>query len=280
MSVKFLIDSASDMTPEEAAALGVFCLPIQISFDQQTYEDAVTLTHEEFYKKLASSDDLPVTSQINPLIYEEKYKELIADSSSLVVIALSSKLSGTYQNAVMAAQEYPDRVFVVDSLNATSGQYVLLLRGLELAAQGLSAQQIAQKLDEEKSKLRVVAVIDTLEYLKKGGRISSAVALAGGLLGIKPAIAVKDGSIEMAGTARGSKKAQQLLQELIEREGGINWNMPVSMIYSGTDTALKDFMAVTQTLWRGHENVPLRSLGGAIGTHIGPGAFGVAFFQK
>lgn len=280
MSVKFLTDSACDMLPKEAAALGVTCIPIQITINDVTYEDAVTITHQEFYEKLAASEKLPVTSQINPMIYADYYERLTENGDEVVVICLSSALSGTYQNAVMAAEDFPGKVFVVDSLSATSGQIILIQRGLELAAQGLSAAQIAQALEEEKKKIHVVALVDTLEYLKKGGRISPTVALAGGLLGIKPAIEVKDGSVVMAGTARGLKKGHELTRSLIEKYGGIDWSKPMSLIYSGDDSMLRKFMETTHELWDGHGELPIHSLGGTIGTHIGPNAYGIAFFEK
>ena len=279
MSVKFIIDSASDILPEEAKALGVTHIPLQVLFGEQIYDDAVTLSHEEFYEKLAASKDLPTTSQIVPAAFDECYKKLVDEGHEVVAITISSKLSGTYQSAVIAAEDYEGKVFVVDSLSATIGERVLLQRGLELAAQGLSAAEIAQTLDEEKTKIRVVAMIDTLEYLKKGGRISATVALAGGLLAIKPAIEVKDGEVAMAGTARGTQKCHALLQELIDKYGGVNFSKPVAFVYSGNDdTPVKNFIAATPEL-QDKGDLPIRSLGCAIGTHVGPGAYGVAFFE-
>lgn len=280
MSIKFLTDSACDITPTEAERLGVTFIPIQITFGAESYEDAVTLPHNEFYKKLSESKDLPITSQINPMAYDEHYKELTANGDEVVVITLSSGLSGTYQNAVIAAEQYAGKVFVVDGLNATAGQFILLKRGIELAGAGLTAEEIARTLEEGKQKIRVIALIDTLEYLKKGGRISAAVAFAGGALGIKPAIEVKNGKIEMAGTARGAAKGHQLMRGLIENYCGIDWDKPLSFIYSGDDSRLQDFIKGTEDMWDSHEDLPRRSLGGTIGTHIGPGAYGVAFFEK
>ena len=184
MAVKFIIDSASDVLPWEAQALGVTHLPMTVSFGEETYRDAVDISHRDFFEKLAASKELPTTSQIPPVVFEETYEKLVAEGYEVVAITISSKLSGTYQSAVIAAQGYSGRVFVVDSLSAAVGERVLLQRGLEMAKQGLSAEQIAKGLDEEKLRLRLVAVIDTLEYLKKGGRISATAAIAGGLLGI------------------------------------------------------------------------------------------------
>lgn len=281
MRVKFIIDSASDVLPEEAKTLDVAHLPLQVMFGSDTYNDGVDLSHKEFYEKLTASKELPTTSQITPAVFEERYKELTSEGDSVVVITISSKLSGTYQSAVIAAEDYEGKVFVVDSLSAAVGERILLMRGLELAQQGLTAQQIANILDQEKHKVRVMAVLDTLEYLKKGGRISATVALAGSLLSIKPAVQIKDGEVVMAGTARGTKKGNQLLKQLIEQYGGINFSKPAAFVYSGlNDDLLQSFIADCPELWQGHTDIGAHNLGCAIGTHVGPGAYGIAFFEE
>lgn len=280
MGVQFLIDSASDILPEEAARLGISCIPMQVAFGDRIFADSVTLSHKEFYRELASCSALPVTSQINPSIYEDYYKKLTATGDQLVVITLSSQLSGTCQSARIAAADFPGQVFVVDSLTATVGERILLLRGLELKKAGLSAEQIAKTLDEEKHRIRLVATIDTLEYLKKGGRISAAVAFAGELLGIKPAIQIQDGQVVMAGKARGGKQAHILLNQLIDSHGSMDWDMPVAAVYAKNDETLLQFIERTPELLNNQNRFSIHSLGCTIGSHIGPGAYGIAFFAK
>ena len=279
MAIRFLIDSASDLLPEEAAELGVTCIPMQITFGTETYEDGVTLSHKDFYEKLGTCKELPVTSQINPAVYESYLTRLTANGDEVIVITLSSGLSGTTQSARIAAEEFPGKVFIVDSLNATVGQRILLLRGLELAKEGLSAAEIAKKLDCEKLKIRLVAIIDTLDYLKKGGRISAATAFAGAALGIKPAIAVVDGKIANVGKARG-RQTISLMKQLIENAGQIDWEKPSAFVFSCNDAALRQFIEATPELWEDYPLPPAHSLGCTIGTHIGPGAYGFAFFEK
>lgn len=177
MAVRFIIDSASDILPREAQQLGLIHLPLKVLFGDQEYADAVDLTHEKFYEMLVESNTLPTTCQIPPADYEAAYEQVIRQGDTAVVVTLSSKLSGTYQSAVIAAEEYAGKVFIVDSESVCIGERILILRGLELAKAGLCAQQIATQLDAEKKKLRVMALLDTLEYLKKGGRISAATAL-------------------------------------------------------------------------------------------------------
>ena len=281
MSIHFVIDSASDILPQEAVQLGVTVLPLTVTFGQTTYRDSLDLTHREFYEKLASSKDLPTTSQLPPAEFADCFEALTAQGHDVVVITVSSKLSGTYQSAVIAASDYPGRVFVVDSLSAAIGQRVLLMRGLALADSGQTASQIARQLDEEKQRLRVMAIIDTLEYLKKGGRISAATALAGTVLSIKPAIEISDGLVAMAGKARGTRQGNALLRQLMDQYGGANLDAPYALVYSGLNNdLLQKFIDDQPDLWPCADNLPICSLGCVIGTHVGPGAYGIAFFEK
>ena len=275
MSVQFLIDSASDILPEEAQKMGVTCIPMEITFGDEIYQDGVTLSHNDFYSKLALCNTLPATSQINPTVYTEYFDKLTAQGDQLVVITLSSQLSGTYQSALIAAEDYQGRVFVVDSMNAAAGERLVLLRGLQLKDQGLSAKEIADTLDIEKTQIRLVAMIDTLEYLKKGGRISAAVAFAGAALGIKPAIAIVDGKVTMAGKARGLKPCHKLLKQQLDDAGEIDRDKPVAAVFSASDEGLQQFFADYPEL-----TATGYGLGCTIGTHIGPGAYGLAFFAK
>jgi DegV family protein with EDD domain len=282
MAVQIIIDSASDILPGEAQALGLIHLPLTVQFGGQEYADSVDLSHREFYEKLIESDTLPTTSQISPAAFQAAYQRVEQSGDTAVVITLSGKLSGTYQSAVIAAQDYENRVFVVDSENVTIGERLLILRGVALRDEGLSAPEIAQKLDQEKKSIRLMALLDTLEYLKKGGRVSSAVAFAGGLLAIKPVVAVENGHVAMAGKARGSKQGNNLLRQMIAQCGGIDFDRPFALAYSGlSDELLQKYIADSADLWQGQaQDLPISSVGCTIGTHVGPGAVAVAFFQK
>ena len=279
MSVKFVIDSASDLLPREAQALGVTCIPMKVIFGNQEYADGLDLSQNEFYEKLAHCQQLPTTCQVPPGDFEKTFASLVAQGHQVIAITLSSGLSGTYQSAMIAAGEFEGSVFVVDSLSAAVGERILLMRGLELANQGLSADRIAATLEQDKSRIRLVAILDTLENLKKGGRIGAATAFAGGLLAVKPAIKLVDGKVTMAGTARGHKKAYGLLKEMIEACGGVNFQMPAAFAYAGDDRLLKGFLQENEDLFAGNK-LPAYGLGCTIGTHVGAGAYGIAFFEK
>ena len=280
MSVKIITDSASDvLTPYHPA---VSVLPMTITFGDQQYRDKEELSHQRFYELLIESEQLPSTSQIGPAQFEEAFQAQVDAGHSVVAVILSGKLSGTYQSACIAAEEFPQKVFVVDSENAALGEGILVQRAAQLVDQGLEAPEIAQRLEDEKKDIRLIALLDTLEYLKRGGRISKSVAAIGGLLSIKPVIAVQNGEVCMLGKARGSKNVNNLLVQEIQKTTGIDFERPYCLGYSGFhNDMLQKYIADSRSLWEGHaEHLPIGTIGATIGTHIGPGAVGVAFFQK
>ena len=280
MNVRVITDSASDLLSPHRPEVTV--LPMTVTFGREAFQDGVNLTHHQFYEKLIEGEDLPTTSQIAPAQFEEAFRAAVESGEMVVAVVLSAKLSGTYQSACIAAEEFPGKVFVVDSANATIGELVLVERALELMDQGLDAPAIAARLEEEKRDIRLVALLDTLEYLKRGGRVSASVALVGGLLAIKPVVAVQDGEVVVLGKARGSKNGNNLLVQEIQKTGGVDFSRPYRLGYTGLDDGLlRKYITDSQTLWSEHvDALPLGTVGGTIGTHVGPGAIAVAFFQN
>ena len=256
--------------------LGEILAPIFIRF-----VDGVTIDHKAFYEKLVETDVHPTTSQATPADFMTEYEKAAQAGESAVVITLSSKLSGTYQSAVIAAADY-ENIYVVDSSSVTIGGAILTELALRLLDQGLDAREIAGRLEEAKGKIRLVALLDTLEYLKKGGRISKTVAFAGAVLNIKPVVSVIDGEIQMLGKARGSKMGNNLLVQEIEKAGGVDFSRPVLLGYTGlSDALLLKYIEDSRRLWEGGlEQVRYTTVGSVIGTHAGPGAIAVAFFTK
>lgn len=280
MSVRIIVDSACDISQSRGKELGIEILPIKTMFGEEEYLDGVTMTHEQFFEKLIESEKLPTTSQIPPFEYEQKFKEVKEAGDTAVCITLSSKLSGCYQSANIAADEYEDCITIIDSNNVCVGQQILVMLAVRLRDEGKSAEEIAQVLNEKKNKVRLIALLDTMEYLKKGGRISSATAMAAAVLSIKPVIAIEGGEVLAVGKARGSKNGNNLLKELIQKEGGIDFSLPYSLAYSGlSDALLKKYIQDSKELYDcGPDELPICTIGSTIGTHVGPGAIGVAFF--
>ena len=281
MAIKILTDSASDINQLEAEKMGIHLMPIPITFGETEYLDGVNLMPTEFYDKLESSQDLPVTSQITPFKYEEAFEELTKNGDQLIVITLSSKISGTYRNAVATAENFKGKVFVIDSLNACVGQRLVTQYALRLAQEGLSAEEIVEKVENAKTRVRLIAMIDTLKYLKKGGRISAAAAAIGGLVNLKPMISVIDGEVKVVGKTIGVKKAMQFINKEIEAKGGVDFDMPYGVLWSGHSSQNLEMWLQENGAKFGLEGTDKRyCLGGTIGTHIGSGAVGVAFFEK
>lgn len=257
-------------------------IPLTIRFGDKEYIDGVTIDSKVFYEMLTAGQDLPTTSQATPFVFEEAFEKAVEEGYQVVVITVSSKLSGTYQSAVMAAEEFPGKVFVVDSKSVAIGSGILTEYALELIDRGLDAENIAWKLMQKREEVRLVAVVDTLEYLKRGGRISKTAAIAGGLLSIKPVIGVEDGEIRMLGKARGAKQAGSMLLQEIEKAGGIDYDKPLLLGYTGTsDEGLKKFIEENASAWkRDAEQLPYTVVGSVVGTHAGPGAVAAAFFSR
>ncbi|MBQ8658180.1 MAG: DegV family protein [Clostridia bacterium] len=280
--VKLMVDSASDINAKEAEELGVILLPMIVGFGEEEYLDGVDLLPTQFYEKLIEGDELPKTSQISPFRFEEAFEKATADGSELVVVTISSKLSGTYAAAVQASEKFGGKVSVVDSMNACIGERLLLQYALRLQKEEKTGAEIKAELDRVKEKVNVMALVNTLEYLKKGGRVSKAVAFAGELLSIKPVVAVVEGEVKLIGKALGSKKGNNLLNTLVAKKGGIDFSMPYGVVWSGlNDSMLQKYLKDSEALWKGQtENVPAYLIGSTIGTHVGPGAIGVAFFEK
>lgn len=282
MSVQIICDSACDMTRQEAQRRGVTLLPLKTRIDDVEYLDGVTITPEEFYEKLGSCRNLPTTSQLTPAEFEDAFRAATENGDEAVVITLAGKLSGTVQSATIAAAEHEGQVWVVDSASVTVGQRILLEYAIRLRDAGRSAKEIAAELETAKTRVCLVALVDTLEYLMRGGRLSRTAALAGTLLNIKPVVGVDGGEIKVLGKARGSRQSSNLLTEQIEKRGGIDFSMPLMLAYSGTDDALlRGYMENSRHLWEGRvDELPVSAIGSTIGTHAGPGAIAVAFFCK
>ena len=279
MRVRIIVDSTTDLAPELQGQVEI--VPLTVSFGTEEYIDGVTITHEEFYNKLIESDVLPTTSQATPAAFEKVFKEVAAAGDSAVVITVASQFSGTCQSARIAAEDY-DNIYVVDSGSVTLGAGILAEYALQCACSGMTADEIAGLLEKKKADICLIALLDTLEYLKKGGRISSAVAFAGGLLNIKPVINVKDGVIHILGKARGSRQGNNLLVQEIGKSGGIDFSMPILLGYSGlSDALLKKYITDSAPLWEGGvDTLRCTSIGSVVGTHAGPGAVAAAFFHK
>lgn len=275
--IRIITDSGSDISAPWPENLTV--IPLTIHFGSEEYLDGVTIDHKTFYEKLTSGKVLPTTSLVPPGKFADAFAQAQQAGETVIAIVLSSKLSGTYQSAVLAAQEF-ENVHVVDSMNATLGEQILVKYALLLVEQGRSAAEITAELERAKAHCCLMGMPDTLEYLHRGGRVSKTVALLGGALSIRPVLRLVDGEVIMIGKARGSKNGNNyLIQEVTK--SGVDFTKPLCLGYTGlSDALLQRYIADSAPLWEGKvDTLPISTVGATIGTHVGPGAIVLAFFD-
>lgn len=278
--IRIITDSAADLTPQEQALPGVEIVPMAITFeDGSTIEDDGRMTKDEFFQRLASDSKLPRTSQPSPAAFIEAYTDAELAGDEVVVITVGQKLSGTFQCASLAANDVDIPVYVVDSESATQGEAVLVREALHLRDTGLTAAQIADALEQFKKRIRIVAVVDSLKHLQKGGRVSAAVAIVGGALGIKPVISLYESAVKLAGKGRGRPGALVAMFKQLDEMGGVDTNYPCTVLYSdekGMASPVQHYLTQNLKL----EGVRTCQIGATIGTHVGPRAVGIVFVTK
>ena len=276
--IRILTDSGSDICAPYPEHLTV--LPLTIHFGQEEYRDGETIDHKTFYEKLTSCKELPTTSLIPPGEFETAFEKAQAAGETVIAITLSSKLSGTYQSAALAAEGF-ENVHVVDSMNATLGEQILVKYALQLAEGGMAASDIVAELERAKSHVNLMGMPDTLEYLQRGGRMSKTVAVLGSALSIKPVLRLVDGVVVMIGKARGSKNGNNYLIQEVSKSG-VDFSKPLCLGYTGlSDELLQRYIADSRQLWEGKvDKLPISTVGATIGTHVGPGAIVLAFFDN
>ena len=290
MAIKIITDSTSEISQGEAQKADIALVPIKTIFADREYREGIDLMADEFYRKLEAADELPTTSQPSPGDFEVVYREALnadnksSDLNELIVITISSKLSGTWQSACLAKEviaaedkEAAARIHIVDSESAKIGLNILVQRARTLRDEGKSVAEIVQMLEEAKTKLRFFAVVDTLEYLHKGGRLSTAAKTAGTLLKVKPIIAVEEGEIKVVGKSRGLTKAYDEIFNCAEKAGSIDFDQPMALGYTADKARLDQFVEVGPAYLK-DQKPTVHSIGCAIGTHAGPGAVALAFF--
>lgn len=268
-----ITDSTSDLTYEQTKQWGVEMIPLTVQFGEEHYKDKIELSNLEFYNKLESSEVLPTTSLLNPQDFLDYYEQY--PNEDLIVITLSHRLSGTYQSAVIA-KEMTERenIYVIDSKSVTIAQGLLVKAAVELNKQQIPTIQMVERLMELRDSIRLVAVIDTLKYLIKGGRLGSVQGAIGSALKLKPIIRIIDGEILTLGKARGTKAAFKEVQAIMESDLAVDEAMPISYAHSNCEEMVQTFQE--KIGYQGDTYM----IGSVVGTHAGPGAVAIAYFAK
>ncbi len=278
MAIRLIIDSTADFCERDSAKLQV--VPLFVHFGEEEFLDGVEMKKDEFYKRLVNGDEMPSTSQPSPAVFESVFKEISQNGDSAIVLTLASEFSGTFQSASIAAEEF-ENVRVIDSRTVAIGTGILASFAVKCIDEGKDLDEICALLEEKREHVKIIALLDTLKYLQKGGRISKTAAFAGNVLNIKPVISISDGMISLLGKARGSRKGNNFLNEEAKKYG-IDYSMPILLGYTGcSGDLLQNYIEDSKDLWQNElESLDITQIGCVVGTHGGPGAIAVAFFDR
>ncbi len=278
MSIRIITDSTCDLSLSQLQELDIECIPLSVYFGEEQYLDKVELSPEAFYQKLSQSHDLPTTSQLNPEAFIARFQPELEQGHEIVGIFLSSRLSGTFQSAVIAKEQLQsDKIHLVDTMNVSFGNVLLLRHAAKLRDEGKSAEEICQALDSIKDRLAVYGVVATLKYLHKGGRLSASAAAVGTMLQLKPIVGIKDGAVVSVSKSRGYKSAFRHLVHLLEREPA-DPQYGFAFAHANAPEAVPDLISAISA----HCSVEpyiLCDVGPVIGTHTGPGCVGFAYVK-
>ena len=278
--IRIVTDSTSDLSPQRATELGVEMIPLSVHFGEECFRDGVDISKVEFYDKLSRADKLPTTSQITPEVFEGVFRRCVEAGDEVLGIFISSDMSGTCQSANIARNMVDEqRITVVDSRTVTFALGLLVETACLLRDRGLPLVELARQVEELAGRIRLLAVVDTLKYLKMGGRISTATALVGGVLGISPIITIENGLVASIGKARGRKAALEWIARRMEGEPP-DTTLPVAFGHSNNPQVMEDCMSFFQPQTKGAPLYVTCDIGAVVGTHVGPGAGGLAYFMS
>lgn len=277
--IRIITDSTSDISQEEAKKLGIDVIPLTVAFGEESFIDGITITSNEFYKKLQTSSILPKTSQPSPAAFEKIYRKYIDAGDEIISLHISTELSGTGQSAKIAAEMVnEDKITVIDSLNVTGALNVLVRAAVMHKEEGLSREDIVAKIFEYIPKLRLYVIVNTLEYLKKGGRIKPGAAIVGDVISLHPVLTVRSGFVEVAAKVIGDKATIKWLDKHIDTEKPAD-NLPIIVGHSAAPEKSKALLEKLEA--KNIKNIVDNiELGSVVGTYAGPGSVGMFYIAE
>lgn len=280
MSIRIVIDSTSDVTDEIIEKYNLKVVPLTVNFEKQSYLDKIELSSKEFFEKLAAADKLPTTTLVSPGAFVEAFSEILLEGDKVLGLFVASEFSGTYDSARMARNMIgSDDIHIIDTRSVCLGSFALILEAIELVQQNKTIEEIVEILNRLKEKIVVVAALDTLKYLEKGGRLSKGQAVVGSLLNIKPIVAIKDGEIKVIEKLRGKNKTVKWFDEWIEKNNYDLSDKTVLLFHGNAYNQLKLLKETIKDKYK-IKNIIENEIGPVIGTHSGPGVLGMGFLNK
>ncbi len=279
--MKVIVDSACDITQDEAKELGITVLPLKYYIGEQEYLDGVTVSNHEFYEILEKGDIFPKTTQINPARYMEAFEESLEEDNEVLCMTMSKEISGCYQSALIAREDFDGKVKVLDSEHFCISYRNLAVYRAQLSREGVGLNEAIEKIIDARKRLIIIAVFSTLEYLYKGGRLSRTKSIIGNMLGIKPVISITDGAVNVLKLARGQKKGCRDMFRYIKEKGKIDFSMPYSTGYTGSSPEkLENFLKEYRLDFLGTKSVVEASVGTTVGIYAGPDAIAFSCFME
>lgn len=282
MAVCLITDSASDLPQELEKRFDVTIVPLMVNFNEKEfYKDRFEISSDDFFKKLSENDLTPSTSQVNPDEFEKAFREVLERGDDILGIFISSELSGTYNSAILAREEleeYKERIHLVDSRSVSFGQSLLVYEAGKMIEEGMSAGEVAARMETMKKSMKSVFLVDTLEYLKKGGRLSAGAAFIGGLLNLKPILTIEDGKLVPKDKVRGRKKAINWIKNWIKENGHDLNDKTLFFVHAAALDYMNELKATIEEAFHPKE-ILITQVGAVVGTHSGPGAIGISFID-
>jgi len=277
MAITILTDTMCDVPREFVEKYNIKVLPLLVNFGEESFRDGIDITVDEFFKRLETSQELPTTSQINPPQFESIFKEEIGKNNTIIGILGSSKLSGTYNSAIIAKNTIADdNIHIIDSEAVTLGAGLLVIKAARLAQEGRKAEEIVEEIEEAKKRLKQFFIVGNLKYLYKGGRISLSASVIGSILNIKPIITTADGKLEMLEKTRGVKKSISMMMDMIKDNG---WSLDDKVI--GINHTIcpeyADYVEELINMEYKPREIIRGEVGSVVGTHAGPGCVALHF---
>lgn len=277
--VQIITDSSCEISKEDQARMNITVLPHIVRFGDRSFKDDIDITRNEFYEMLEKAQELPTTSQINPAEFEEVFQKVTNDGDDVVAILLSSEVSGTFQSATIAAEMVcPEKIYLVDSNTGSFGLPLLINEAVKLRDAGLSPNEIVEKIQGLTKRIKMYAVIDTLKYLKMGGRLSSTSALIGTLLGIRPILEINNAKIVPVDKVRNIKTGLRKMKEYLDKEPA-DFKYGFSFGHANAKERLDNCIAYFKP-FLDTDNIMIGNIGSSVGAHTGPGVIGISYIKK
>lgn len=277
MTVRIITDTMCDVPEAYVKQYNIRVMPLTVHFGNESYKDGLDITKEEFYAKLEVSENLPTTSQVSPVEFIDVFKEELDKGNEIVCINGSSKMSGTYNSAVLAKNQLDsEKIHIIDSEGITLGAGMLAIKAARLAEQGMDAKAIEIEIRSSVKSMRYFYIVDTLKYLHKGGRISLSANVLGSILNIKPILTIKDGKLELIEKARGIKKALSIMFNIIKDNG---WSLDDKVVGINHTIAPENLKQLEEYLISEYnpKEIIRGEVGSVVATHAGPGAVAIYF---